>query len=118
MGCFEQRVAKDYLVPVSFILFSLFIICNIAVFKIHISTCTLKINIFVQGETNTWVLSPEELIFGEGTYYLMVSQDMGMDSTVYDGLAIAVTCFASRCVFWDEQQGNWNSYGCQVSRKK
>ncbi|XP_042692995.1 polycystic kidney disease protein 1-like 2 isoform X1 [Centrocercus urophasianus] len=69
------------------------------------------------GETNTWVLSPEELIFGEGTYYLMVSQDMGMDSTVYDGLAIAVTCFASRCVFWDEQQGNWNSYGCQVGPK-
>ncbi|XP_052543221.1 polycystic kidney disease protein 1-like 2 isoform X2 [Tympanuchus pallidicinctus] len=66
------------------------------------------------GETNTWVLSPEELIFGEGTYYLMVSQDVGMDSTVYDGLAIAVTCFASRCVFWDEQQGNWNSYGCQA----
>uniref|UniRef100_A0A8V0Y2B8 Polycystin 1 like 2/pseudo n=1 Tax=Gallus gallus TaxID=9031 RepID=A0A8V0Y2B8_CHICK len=69
------------------------------------------------GETNTWVLSPEELIFGEGTYYFMVSQDMGMDSTVYDGLAIAVTCFASRCVFWDEQQGNWNSYGCQVGPK-
>ncbi|OXB80026.1 UNVERIFIED_CONTAM: hypothetical protein H355_014070 [Colinus virginianus] len=69
------------------------------------------------GETNTWVLSPEELIFGEGTYYFMVSQDMGVDSTVYDSLAIAVTCFASRCVFWDEQQGNWNSFGCQVGPK-
>ena len=80
------------MVPVSFILFSLFIICNKALFKIHISTYTLKINIFVRGETNTWVLSPEELIFGEGPYYFMVSQDMGMDSTVYDGLAIAVLC--------------------------
>ncbi|OXB62704.1 hypothetical protein ASZ78_003064 [Callipepla squamata] len=69
------------------------------------------------GETNTWVLSPEELIFGEGTYYFMVSQDIGVDSTVYDSLAIAVTCFASRCVFWDEQQGNWNSFGCQVGPK-
>ncbi|XP_021264638.1 polycystic kidney disease protein 1-like 2 [Numida meleagris] len=69
------------------------------------------------GETNTWVLSPEELMFGEGTYYFMVSQDTGVDSTVYDRLAIAVTCFASRCVFWDEQQGNWNSYGCQVGPK-
>ncbi|NXJ37831.1 PK1L2 protein, partial [Ciconia maguari] len=69
------------------------------------------------GETNTWVLSPEELIFGEGTYYFMVLQDMGMDSTVYDKLAIAVTCFASRCVFWDEHQGNWNSYGCHVGPK-
>ncbi|NXK49451.1 PK1L2 protein, partial [Chauna torquata] len=69
------------------------------------------------GETNAWVLSPEELIFGDGTYYFMVLQDMGVDSTVYDRLTIAVTCFASRCVFWDEHQGNWNSYGCQVGPK-
>ncbi|NXS56995.1 PK1L2 protein, partial [Brachypteracias leptosomus] len=69
------------------------------------------------GETNTWVLSPEELIFGEGIYYFMVLQDMGMDPTVYDSLTIAVTCFASRCVFWDEHQGNWKSYGCHVGPK-
>lgn len=43
---------------------------------------------------------------------------MGMDSTVYERLAIAVTSFASHCVFWDESQGNWNSYGCHVSRVK
>ncbi|NXU58239.1 PK1L2 protein, partial [Turnix velox] len=70
-----------------------------------------------EGGTNTWVLSPEELIFGEGTYYFMVLQDMGKDSTVYDRLTIAVTCFASHCVFWDEHQGNWNSYGCHVGPK-
>ncbi|NWI57222.1 PK1L2 protein, partial [Calyptomena viridis] len=69
------------------------------------------------GETNTWVLSPEELIFGEGTYYFMVLQDMGMDSTVYDRLTIAVTSFASQCVFWDEHQRSWNSYGCHVGPK-
>ncbi|KAK2530103.1 Pkd1l2 [Columba guinea] len=69
------------------------------------------------GETNTWVLRPEELVFGEGTYHFMVLQDMGMDSTVYDRLTVAVTCFASRCVFWDEHQGNWNSYGCHVGPK-
>ncbi|NWT18612.1 PK1L2 protein, partial [Vireo altiloquus] len=69
------------------------------------------------GETNSWVLSPEELIFGEGTYYFMVLQDMGMDSPIYDGLTINATCFASRCVFWDEHQGGWNSYGCHVGPK-
>uniref|UniRef100_A0A8C6K2J0 Uncharacterized protein n=1 Tax=Melopsittacus undulatus TaxID=13146 RepID=A0A8C6K2J0_MELUD len=76
----------------------------------------LKNHLQVQS-TNTWVLSPEELIFGEGTYYFMVLQDMGMDSTAYDRLTIAVTCFASRCVFWDEHQWNWNSYGCHVGPK-
>uniref|UniRef100_A0A8C3NZX8 Polycystic kidney disease protein 1-like 2 n=1 Tax=Cyanoderma ruficeps TaxID=181631 RepID=A0A8C3NZX8_9PASS len=69
------------------------------------------------GETNSWVLSPEELIFGEGTYYFMVLQDLGMDSRVYNGLTINATCFASRCVFWDEHQGGWNSYGCHVGPK-
>ncbi|XP_030083568.2 polycystic kidney disease protein 1-like 2 [Serinus canaria] len=69
------------------------------------------------GEMNSWVLSPEELIFGEGIYYFMVLQDMGMDSTVYHGLTINATCFASRCVFWDEHQGGWNSYGCHVGPK-
>ncbi|XP_069724828.1 polycystin-1-like protein 3 [Phaenicophaeus curvirostris] len=70
-----------------------------------------------RGETNTWVLSPEELIFGDGTYYFTVLQDMEMDSTVYERVTLAVTCFASRCVFWDEHQGNWNSYGCHVGPK-
>ncbi|XP_033373170.1 polycystic kidney disease protein 1-like 2 [Parus major] len=69
------------------------------------------------GETNSWVLSPEELIFGEGTYYFMVLQDTGMDSRVYSGLTINATCFASRCAFWDEHQGGWNSYGCHVGPK-
>ncbi|XP_023790696.1 polycystic kidney disease protein 1-like 2 [Cyanistes caeruleus] len=70
------------------------------------------------GETNSWVLSREELIFGEGTYYFMVLQDTGMDSRVYNGLTINATCFASRCAFWDEHQGGWSSYGCHVSRAK
>uniref|UniRef100_A0A8C9MUS2 Polycystin 1 like 2/pseudo n=1 Tax=Serinus canaria TaxID=9135 RepID=A0A8C9MUS2_SERCA len=68
------------------------------------------------GEMNSWVLSPEELIFGEGIYYFMVLQDMGMDSTVYHGLTINATCFASRCVFWDEHQGEIFS-GFQVGPK-
>uniref|UniRef100_A0A8C0UFX7 Polycystin 1 like 2/pseudo n=1 Tax=Cyanistes caeruleus TaxID=156563 RepID=A0A8C0UFX7_CYACU len=70
------------------------------------------------GETNSWVLSREELIFGEGTYYFMVLQDTGMDSRVYNGLTINATCFASRCAFWDEHQGGWRIFsGFQVGPK-
>ncbi|KYO37869.1 polycystic kidney disease protein 1-like 2 isoform A [Alligator mississippiensis] len=67
--------------------------------------------------SSTWVLSPEELTFGEGTYYFLVKQDMEMDSTAGSDLTVAVTCFVSQCVFWDELQGNWNSYGCHVGPK-
>ncbi|XP_019360809.1 PREDICTED: polycystic kidney disease protein 1-like 2 [Gavialis gangeticus] len=70
------------------------------------------------GDTSsTWVLSPEELTFGEGSYYFLVKQDMEMDSTASSDLTVAVTCFVSQCVFWDELQGNWNSYGCHVGPK-
>ncbi|XP_032626502.2 polycystin-1-like protein 2 [Chelonoidis abingdonii] len=68
-------------------------------------------------KSNTWVLSPEELIFGEGTYYLTMEQDMEMDSTANSNLTIAVSSFVSQCVFWDELRGNWNSYGCHVGPK-
>uniref|UniRef100_A0A8C3PDD2 Polycystin 1 like 2/pseudo n=1 Tax=Chrysemys picta bellii TaxID=8478 RepID=A0A8C3PDD2_CHRPI len=68
-------------------------------------------------KSNTWVLSPEELIFGGGIYYLMMEQDMEMDSTTNSDLTIAVTSFVSQCVFWDELRGNWNSYGCHVGPK-
>uniref|UniRef100_A0A8C8RBC5 Polycystic kidney disease protein 1-like 2 n=1 Tax=Pelusios castaneus TaxID=367368 RepID=A0A8C8RBC5_9SAUR len=69
------------------------------------------------GKSNTWVLSPEELIFGEGIYYFTMKQDMEMDSATNSDLTIAVTSFVSQCVFWDELQGNWNSYGCHVGPK-
>uniref|UniRef100_A0A8D0GTB2 Polycystin 1 like 2/pseudo n=1 Tax=Sphenodon punctatus TaxID=8508 RepID=A0A8D0GTB2_SPHPU len=66
------------------------------------------------GELYTWVLSPEELIYGEGTYYFSIRQDTELEAMPNSDLTIAVTCFVSQCVFWDELQGSWNSYGCLV----
>nr|XP_034975837.1 polycystic kidney disease protein 1-like 2 isoform X2 [Zootoca vivipara] len=65
----------------------------------------------------SWILHPEDLIFGEGTYYFIVRPETELDSMATHDINVSVTCFVSQCVFWDEHQGNWNSYGCHVGPK-
>ncbi|KAM4614101.1 polycystin-1-like protein 2 [Discoglossus pictus] len=61
----------------------------------------------------SWVINPEELVFGEGTYYLTVKPNMEEDGAV-DNMTISITCFSSQCVYWDEMNQDWNSTGCHV----
>eukprot|EP00079_Xenopus_tropicalis_P034906 XP_017948677.1 PREDICTED: polycystic kidney disease protein 1-like 2 [Xenopus tropicalis] len=64
----------------------------------------------------SWVIGPEELLFGEGTYYLIVRSELE-DLTPNDNLTIVVTCFSTQCMFWDEANQDWNSTGCHVGPK-
>ncbi|XP_063168976.1 polycystin-1-like protein 2 [Candoia aspera] len=68
-------------------------------------------------EIYSWVLYPEDLIFGEGIYYFVVRPDTDLDFPAFSEMNISVTCFVSQCVFWDEHQRSWNSYGCRVGPK-
>ncbi|XP_029466481.1 polycystic kidney disease protein 1-like 2 [Rhinatrema bivittatum] len=72
---------------------------------------------FTGDEGHTWVLSPEELLYGEGTYYLTVRHDPEEDLPNKDNITLAITCFTSQCVFWDELHSNWSSAGCHVGPK-
>uniref|UniRef100_A0ACB8EA10 Uncharacterized protein n=1 Tax=Sphaerodactylus townsendi TaxID=933632 RepID=A0ACB8EA10_9SAUR len=65
----------------------------------------------------SWILHPEDLIFGEGTYYFIVRAETELGPVDLSDINLSITCFVSQCVFWDEQQGNWNSYGCHVGPK-
>ncbi|XP_077166400.1 polycystin-1-like protein 2 isoform X2 [Paroedura picta] len=65
----------------------------------------------------SWVLHPEDFIFGEGTYYFTVSVDTELEPVALSDINLSITCFVSRCAFWDEHQGNWNGYGCHVGPK-
>ncbi|XP_063800339.1 polycystin-1-like protein 2 [Pseudophryne corroboree] len=64
----------------------------------------------------SWVINPKEL-FGEGTYYLTVTPEVEGDVLSIKNISIAVTCFASQCVFWDETNQDWNSTGCHIGPK-
>ncbi|KAM8774755.1 LOW QUALITY PROTEIN: polycystin-1-like protein 2 [Rhynchonycteris naso] len=61
-----------------------------------------------------WILSPEDLHFGEGVYYLTVIPESDLEHPGRD-LTVGITTFLSHCVFWDEVQGTWDNSGCQVS---
>lgn len=62
---------------------------------------------------STWILSPEDLHFGEGVYYLTVIPEADLEPTPG-----CLTTFLSHGVFWDEGQGTWGSSRCQVRRGK
>lgn len=66
----------------------------------------------------TWILSPEDLHFGEGVYYLTVIPESDLEPTPGRDLTVGITTFLSHCVFWDEGQGTWDNSGCQVRRGK
>ncbi|XP_069463204.1 polycystin-1-like protein 2 isoform X2 [Ambystoma mexicanum] len=65
----------------------------------------------------TWILSPDDLLFGEGTYYLTVHHQLEPEVSKIKNVTLRVTCFISQCVFWDEIYGNWSSSGCHVGPK-
>ncbi|XP_061449764.1 polycystin-1-like protein 2 [Rhineura floridana] len=65
----------------------------------------------------SWILHPEDLVFGEGEYYFVVRPETELEPLATHDINISITCFVSQCVFWDEHQGNWNSYGCRVGPK-
>ncbi|XP_020848314.2 polycystin-1-like protein 2 [Phascolarctos cinereus] len=66
------------------------------------------------GQLATWILSAEELPFGEGTYYMKVIPAPELDPATHHDVTVSVTCFISQCVFWDELQEDWRGDGCQV----
>uniref|UniRef100_A0A8D1BLF4 Polycystin-1-like protein 2 n=1 Tax=Sus scrofa TaxID=9823 RepID=A0A8D1BLF4_PIG len=63
---------------------------------------------------STWILSPEDLYFGEGIYYLAVIPESDLEPAPGRDLSVGITTFLSHCVFWDEVQGTWDNSGCQV----
>ena len=67
-------------------------------------------------ELSTWILSPEDLHFGEGVYYLTVIPESDLEPAPGRDLTVGITTFLSHCVFWDEVQGTWDNSGCQVRR--
>ncbi|XP_076989221.1 polycystin-1-like protein 2 isoform X2 [Tamandua tetradactyla] len=65
-------------------------------------------------ELPTWILSLEDLGFGEGIYYLTVVPESDLELATSVDLTVGITTFLSHCVFWDEIQGTWDNSGCQV----
>ncbi|XP_051829552.1 polycystic kidney disease protein 1-like 2 [Antechinus flavipes] len=66
------------------------------------------------GKLATWILSAEELSFGEGTYYVKVIPGPILEPASHHDVTVSIAFFISQCVFWDELQEDWRGDGCQV----
>ncbi|ELW62970.1 Polycystic kidney disease protein 1-like 2 [Tupaia chinensis] len=69
-------------------------------------------------ELSTWILSPEDLHFGEGIYYLTVVPESELELAPSRNLTVGISTFLSHCVFWDEVQEMWDTSGCQAHGSK
>ncbi|KAK6480041.1 polycystic kidney disease protein 1-like 2 isoform X1 [Huso huso] len=58
-----------------------------------------------------WLLTPEMLNLGLGTWYLKVTPINYMDK---ENLTLRVMSFTSRCLFWNPGNQDWSDDGCKV----
>ncbi|XP_044515307.1 polycystic kidney disease protein 1-like 3 [Gracilinanus agilis] len=65
-------------------------------------------------EMYTWVLSPESLQHGAGTYYITAVVNRSETDPKATPLGFSVTTATTQCYFWDHHNKTWKSDGCQA----
>ena len=65
-------------------------------------------------EEYTWVLTPEKLRYGVGTYYVTAVLDKSKEGTQRTPTLLSVVTAVTQCYFWDSLNSMWKSSGCQV----
>ncbi|ELW63050.1 Polycystic kidney disease protein 1-like 3 [Tupaia chinensis] len=75
----------------------------------HLNITLPKDQVWQKDEEYTWVLTPESLQHGVGTY-LNRSKEGGEQTPALVSVVTAVT----QCYFWDDHNRMWKSTGCQV----
>uniref|UniRef100_A0AAA9TDZ1 Polycystin 1 like 3, transient receptor potential channel interacting n=1 Tax=Bos taurus TaxID=9913 RepID=A0AAA9TDZ1_BOVIN len=65
-------------------------------------------------EEYTWVLTPEKLRYGVGTYYITAVLDKSKEGTQRTPTLLSVVTAVTQCYFWDSLNSMWKSSGCQV----
>uniref|UniRef100_A0A452FMA3 Polycystin 1 like 3, transient receptor potential channel interacting n=1 Tax=Capra hircus TaxID=9925 RepID=A0A452FMA3_CAPHI len=65
-------------------------------------------------EKYTWVLRPEKLWYGVGTYYITAVLDKSKEGTRQTPTLLSVVTAVTQCYFWDSLNSMWKSSGCQV----
>ncbi|KAM9607613.1 LOW QUALITY PROTEIN: polycystin-1-like protein 3 [Trichechus inunguis] len=80
----------------------------------HLSITLPKV--WQKDEEYTWVLTPESLQYGIGTYYLTAVLNKSKGAQQMPTL-LSIIIAATQCYFWDSHNRTWRSNGCQVGRQ-
>ncbi|XP_051024818.1 polycystic kidney disease protein 1-like 3 [Acomys russatus] len=71
-------------------------------------------HVWQKDEEYTWVLTPESLQYGIGTYYIMAVENKSTETTQHTPILVSVITAVTQCYFWDRHNRTWKSDGCQV----
>ncbi|XP_040593166.1 polycystic kidney disease protein 1-like 3 [Mesocricetus auratus] len=80
----------------------------------YLNTSLPREQVWQKDEEYTWVLTPESLRHGIGTYYIMVVVNKSTEATQYTPIPVSVVTAVTQCYFWDQNNRTWRSDGCQV----
>ncbi|XP_045666179.1 polycystic kidney disease protein 1-like 3 [Ursus americanus] len=65
-------------------------------------------------EEYTWVLTPESLRYGTGTYHITAALNKSKESARQTPTLFSVVTAVTQCYFWDSHNSTWKSGGCHV----
>ncbi|CAO2609909.1 Polycystic kidney disease protein 1-like 3, partial [Lemmus lemmus] len=80
----------------------------------YLNTSLPRDQVWQKDEEYTWVLTPESLQYGTGTYYIMAVVNKSTEATQHTPLLVSVVTAVTQCYFWDRNNRTWRSDGCQV----
>ncbi|XP_045843691.1 polycystic kidney disease protein 1-like 3 [Meles meles] len=73
-----------------------------------------KNQVWQKAEEYTWVLSPESLRHGTGTYHVTATWNESKESAQQTPARFSVVTAVTQCYFWDGHNSTWKSRGCHV----
>nr|XP_023493010.1 polycystic kidney disease protein 1-like 3 isoform X3 [Equus caballus] len=80
----------------------------------HLSITLPKDQVWQKDEEYTWVLTPESLQYGIGSYYITGVLKESKESAQQPPTLFSVVTAVTQCYFWDSRNSTWKSDGCQV----
>ncbi|CAH7063542.1 Pkd1l3 [Phodopus roborovskii] len=80
----------------------------------YLNTSLPRDQVWQKDEEYTWVLTPQSLRYGIGTYYVMAVVNKSTEATQYTPILVSVVTAVTQCYFWDQNNRTWRSDGCQV----
>ncbi|XP_078213738.1 polycystin-1-like protein 3 isoform X1 [Callithrix jacchus] len=80
----------------------------------HLNITLPKDNVWQKDEEYTWVLTPERLQHGIGTYYVTAVLSESQEGAQQMPSLVSVITAVTQCYYWDSHNRTWSSNGCQV----
>ncbi|XP_075392848.1 polycystin-1-like protein 3 [Tenrec ecaudatus] len=80
----------------------------------HLNVTLPKEEVWQKDEEYTWVLTPEILQYGIGTYYITAVLNKSKEGAEQTPTFLSIITAATQCYFWDSHNRTWRSSGCQV----